>query len=69
LNLAEQGVWDWIASFNNLFLSQLSEFPSLPSEQFPALIRKKNDLPLSGKISLSSNIGGFSRDRRQGQID
>ncbi|CAD6501132.1 BgTH12-01386 [Blumeria graminis f. sp. triticale] len=41
LNLAEQG---------------LSEFPSLPSEQFPALIRKENDLPLSGKISLSSNI-------------
>ncbi|VDB83524.1 Bgt-20087-2 [Blumeria graminis f. sp. tritici] len=69
LNLAEQGVWDWIASFNNLFLSQLSEFPSLPSEQFPALIRKENDLPLSGKISLSSNIGGCSRDRRQGQID
>ncbi|CAD6501148.1 BgTH12-01402 [Blumeria graminis f. sp. triticale] len=43
LNLAEQG---------------LLEVPSLPSGQFPTLIRKENDLPLRGKISLSSNIRG-----------
>ncbi|VDB83550.1 Bgt-20767-3 [Blumeria graminis f. sp. tritici] len=69
LNLAEQGIWDWIASFNNLFLSQLLEVPSLPSGQFPTLIRKENDLPLRGKISLSSNIRGFFVGQHQGQID
>ncbi|VDB83544.1 Bgt-20078 [Blumeria graminis f. sp. tritici] len=69
LNLAEQGIWDWIASLNNLFLSQLSEFPSLPSGQFPTLIRKENDLPLRGKIALSSNIGGFFFGEHRGQID
>ncbi|SZF02221.1 unnamed protein product [Blumeria hordei] len=69
LNLAKQGVWDWIASFNNLFLSQLSEFPSLPSEQFPTLIRRENDLPLSGKLILSSNVGGLNKVHRQGQVD
>ncbi|VDB83549.1 Bgt-20767-2 [Blumeria graminis f. sp. tritici] len=68
LNLAEQGVWDWLALFNNLFLSQLSEVPSLPSEHFPSLSKKENDLPLRGKICLSTRIGLCGKEA-QGQLD
>ncbi|VDB83492.1 Bgt-60033 [Blumeria graminis f. sp. tritici] len=69
LNLAEQGVWDWIASFNNLFLSQLLESPSLPSEHFPTIIKKENDLPLRGQICLSTTVGRWKGDTAQGQLD
>ncbi|CAD6501118.1 BgTH12-01372 [Blumeria graminis f. sp. triticale] len=41
-NLAEQG---------------LLESPSLPSEHFPTIIRKENDLPLRGQICLSTTVG------------
>ncbi|CAD6501119.1 BgTH12-01373 [Blumeria graminis f. sp. triticale] len=68
-NLAEQGVWDWIASFNNLFLSQLLESPSLPSEHFPTIIRKETDLPLRGQICLSTTVGRWKGDEAQGQLD
>ncbi|SZF00991.1 unnamed protein product [Blumeria hordei] len=68
-DLAEQGVWDWIASFNNLFLSQLLECPSLPSEHFPTLIREETDLPLRGQICLSTTVGTWKADEVQGQLD
>ncbi|SZF02222.1 unnamed protein product [Blumeria hordei] len=69
LNLAEQGIWDWLASFNNLFLSQLYELPSLPSEHFPTLERRENDLPLRGKFCLLTTVGGRGQDEVQGQLD
>ncbi|EPQ65346.1 Bgt-3608, partial [Blumeria graminis f. sp. tritici] len=68
-DLAEQGVWDWLASFNNLFLSQLSESPSLPSEHFPTLVRKETDLPLRGQICLSTTVGTWKVGEAQGHLD
>ncbi|CCU83174.1 serine/threonine-protein kinase Sgk2 [Blumeria hordei DH14] len=68
-DLAEQGVWDWIASFNNLFLSQLLECPSLPSQHFPTIIRKETDLPIRGQICLSTTVGRWIGDEAQGQLD
>ncbi|VDB83508.1 Bgt-50325 [Blumeria graminis f. sp. tritici] len=69
LNLAEQGIWDWLASFNNLFLSRISESSWLPSEHFPNLEKKDNDLPLRGKICLLTTVGGWRKDEAQGQLD
>ncbi|CCU82826.1 serine/threonine-protein kinase Sgk2, partial [Blumeria hordei DH14] len=68
-NLAEQGVYEWLASFHNLFLSQITESLWPPSKYFPTLIRDENDVPLRGKISVLTYLNGWGSDRYQGQID
>ncbi|CAD6501160.1 BgTH12-01414 [Blumeria graminis f. sp. triticale] len=68
-NLAEQGVWDWLASFNNLFLSQFTESPWPLSEHFPTLNRNENDIQLRGKICLLGMIKRWENYKYQGQLD
>ncbi|SZF02210.1 unnamed protein product [Blumeria hordei] len=68
-NLAEQGVYDWLASFNNLFLKQVTEPLWPPSEYFPTLIRDENDVPLRGIICLLTSIKRLISYKDQGQLD